>query len=50
MSACKGKLGESATRFKSCLDLQTDATKRLYRMEVYTYELLAEDTGASPSL
>ena len=48
--ACRGKLGESARRFKSCLDLQADATKRYYRLDVYANELLAEDTGAAASL
>ena len=47
---CRGKLGESARRFKACLDLQADTTKRYYRLEVYAYELLAEDTGAASSL
>ncbi len=50
ISACKDKLGESAKRFKSCLDLQMDATKRFNRMDVYANELLSEDTGAGPSL
>ena len=49
-STCRGKLGESAKRFKACLDLQSDATKRLFRLDVYSYELLAEDTGAPASL
>lgn len=47
---CRGKLGESARRFKVCLDLQADATKRYYRLDVYSNELLAEDTGAAASL
>ncbi|MEO8101475.1 MAG: M3 family oligoendopeptidase, partial [Betaproteobacteria bacterium] len=49
-AACRGKLGESARRFKSCLELQADATKRYYRLDVYANELLAEDTGAAASL
>lgn len=47
---CKGHLGESATRFKQCLDLQADMTKRFARMYVYASQLLAEDTGAAASL
>lgn len=49
-AACRGKLGESARRLKACLDLQADATKRLMRLNVYSGELLAEDTGAAASL
>lgn len=49
-AACKGKLGESAARFKACLDLQSDFYKRYVRMAVYSGELLAEDTGAATSL
>ena len=49
-AACKGKLGESAARFKSCLELQAEMTKRYLRLAVYARELLAEDTGAPSSL
>jgi oligoendopeptidase F len=42
---CKGKLGTSARRFKECLDLIYDATKRYYRMGVYAGERESEDTG-----
>lgn len=48
--ACRGKLGESAKRLKACLDLQSDATKRYLRLDVYSNELLSEDTGAAASL
>jgi oligoendopeptidase F len=47
---CKGRLDESAGRFKTCLELQADMTKRLYRLAVYANEQLAEDTGSSSSL
>jgi oligoendopeptidase F len=47
---CKGHLGDSAGRFKQCLDLQADMTKRYYRMAAYSSELLSEDTGSSSSL
>ena len=49
-AACRGRLGESARRFKTCLDAQADFTKRYARLEVYASELLAEDTGAPESL
>ena len=47
---CKGHLGDSAQRFKACLDLQADLTKRFYRLAVYANEQLAEDTGSAPYL
>jgi oligoendopeptidase F len=47
---CKEHLGDNVARFKQCLDLQADMTKRLYRMFVYASQLLAEDTGAAASL
>lgn len=48
--ACRGKLGESAKRLKGCLDTYADFTKRLARLEVYSYELLSEDTGNAASM
>ena len=47
---CRGHLGDSAARFKACLDLQADFAKRAARLDTYASELLAEDTGAAPSL
>src|SRR4029453_389536 len=47
---CKGKMGESAARFKECLDLQADMTKRYYRLAVFAGEQLAEDTGSASYL
>lgn len=44
---CKGHLGDGAQRFKTCLDLQADLTKRYYRLAVYANEQLAEDTGSA---
>lgn len=49
-AACRGRLGESARRFKTCLDAYADFTKRYARLEVYASELFAEDTGAPESL
>ena len=45
IAKCKGKLGTSAKRFRECLDLIYDATKRYYRMGVYAGELESEDTS-----
>ena len=50
LAVCKGHLGDSAARFRQCLDLQADMTKRLRRLVAYSTLLLAEDTGAAPSL
>ncbi|MBC8023679.1 MAG: oligoendopeptidase F family protein, partial [Burkholderiales bacterium] len=45
IAKCKGKLGTSAKRFRECLDLVYDATKRYYRLGVYAGELESEDTS-----
>ncbi|MGE5616878.1 MAG: M3 family oligoendopeptidase, partial [Bacillota bacterium] len=50
LAACKGHLGDSAGKLRECLDLQSDVTKRYYRMAVYANETLAEDTGKPESL
>ena len=47
LAACKGHLGESAARFKQCLDLQADLTKRYYRLAAYASEQ-APRTPATP--
>jgi len=47
---CRGKLGESARRLKSCLDLYSDFQKRYARLEVYAYELFSQDTSVPESL
>jgi oligoendopeptidase F len=44
-ASCKGRMGESARRFKECLDLQADMTKRYYRMAAFSGEQVSEDTG-----
>ncbi len=49
-AACPGHLGESARRFKSCLDLYADFSKRYARLDTYASELFAEDTGLPASL
>ena len=49
-AGCKGRMSESATRLRGCLDRRADMTKRYYRLSVYTGELLAEDTGNASSL
>jgi oligoendopeptidase F len=49
-ATCKGRLGESAQRFKQCLDLSADMNKRYARLAVYAGELYSEDTGAALGL
>lgn len=49
-AACRGRLGESASRLRACLDAHADLSKRYARLDVYASELLAEDTGAPDSL
>jgi len=44
-AACKGQMGDSAARFRQCLDLQADMTKRYYRMAAFSGEQVSEDTG-----
>ncbi|HYY60415.1 MAG TPA: oligoendopeptidase F, partial [Burkholderiales bacterium] len=50
LAACRGHLGESATRLRGCVERSAAASKRLARLEVYAEELLAEDTGVPESL
>ena len=47
---CKGTLGQSAARLRECLDLQSDALKRLSRLFSYSGNLSAEDTGNAANL
>ncbi len=49
-AACRGHLGDSTARLKSCLDAFADFTKRYARLETYASELLSEDTGNPESL
>src|SRR5438067_10591681 len=49
-AGCRGKLGESARRLKSCLDAYVDLTKRYARLETYASQLHAEDTGSHENL
>ena len=49
LGKCKGHLGDSAQRFKECLDLESDAGKRYARMAVYANENKAQDTGVPAS-
>jgi oligoendopeptidase F len=50
LTACKGHLGDTVARFKQCLDLQTDITKRFLRLDVYSSEQYSGDTGAPANL
>jgi oligoendopeptidase F len=49
LGKCQGHLGDSAKRFKECLDLESDAGKRYARMAVYANENKAQDTGVPAS-
>ena len=49
-AACKGHLGDSVVRFRKCLDLQADMTKRYYRLLTYSNEQLSGDTSAGSAL
>jgi len=44
-AACKGRMGENASRFRQCLDLKADMTKRQHRMAAFSGEQVSEDTG-----
>ena len=50
MAGCSGQLGRSASRLKNCLDLQTEAIKRYYRLSGYASQFHDEDTGATSGL
>jgi oligoendopeptidase F len=45
--ACKGKLGQTAKRFRECMELNADITKRYVRLSIYASQLHDEDTGAN---
>ncbi|MEK7361850.1 MAG: oligoendopeptidase F, partial [Pseudomonadota bacterium] len=47
---CRGHLGDSVQRFKSCLDLGAELRRRYARLRVYAGEQHAEDTGVAASL
>ncbi|MDF3036530.1 MAG: pepF [Paucimonas sp.] len=47
---CKGQLGESVARFKTCLDLNADLQKRYARLASYASQMHDEDTGANAGL
>ena len=49
-SGCKGHLGDAVARFRLCIDLRSDMTKRYYRLASFAAEQLAEDTGSPASL
>ena len=48
-ATCRGHLGDSAKRFRQCLDLEYDLQKRYAKLAVYAGELEAEDTGNADS-
>jgi oligoendopeptidase F len=49
-ASCKGHLGDSATRLKSCLHLSTDIQKRLARLSIYASETHNGDTSLAAGL
>ncbi len=50
LSGCSGQLGQSAQRFKACMDLNADVLKRFYRLSGYAAQKNDEDTGATAGL
>jgi oligoendopeptidase F len=50
LSACSGHLGDSAKRFKTCLDLNAAVLKRYYRLNGYASQTHDEDTGQAAGL
>ncbi len=50
ISTCNGHLGDSVQRFKSCMDLSTDTTKRYARLASYASQFHDQDTGATAGL
>ncbi|HEV8096441.1 MAG TPA: oligoendopeptidase F, partial [Burkholderiales bacterium] len=44
--SCRGQLGQSAARFKACLDLNADLGKRFRKLSTYASETFAENTAA----
>lgn len=50
MASCSGQLGKSASRLKTCLDRQSDAVKRYYRLSGYASQFHDEDTGTTAGL
>jgi len=50
LQSCKGQLGRSAARFKSCFALREDARKRYYRLAVYASESYNQDTSVDAGL
>lgn len=47
LAACKGQLGASPARLKSCLDLYAEARKRVNRLSTYASQYYDQDTGDS---
>lgn len=50
LAKCAGHLGESAARFRQCMDLRQDIDKRITRMYVYAGEKFSDDTGSPANL
>ncbi len=50
LTGCSGQLTQSTARLKACLDLRTDATKRLYKLASYAFQSNDQDTGDTAGL
>jgi oligoendopeptidase F len=50
LDACSGHLGETAQRFKACLDLHADVLKRYYRLAGFASQTFDQDTGSPAGL
>ncbi|HEY8051156.1 MAG TPA: M3 family metallopeptidase, partial [Ramlibacter sp.] len=50
LAKCAGHLGDSAARFKQCMDLRWDMEKRMARMYTYAGEKYSDDTSLPANL
>jgi oligoendopeptidase F len=50
IAGCRGQLGQSAARFKACLDLNAGLGKRFRKLSTYASERFAENTAASSGM
>lgn len=49
-ASCRGQLSRSVKRFKTCMDLNADLLKRLYRLRSYATQFHDQDTGANAGI
>lgn len=50
LASCSGQLTQSVARLKSCLDLNADINKRIYRLASYAAQSNDQDTGDTAGL